>query len=633
MAGLSAVTLLINGVTLALALAFLFILLWSDANRELNQFFAAFLIMVAIWNGGSLLWQAISELRIETPITGIALGLTELGFTGASVAVYALTAVLVRAHTKRFRILTFTSLAIVVAYQVLLLLINSAMHSDVVFVSNVQRQPFAVAFYLIFDLGTLILIWRNRRKIRSAGITVGITLFVVSQTVRFVNAELQLFELAFIMSSIAALLVSFAIVAQEIIKPLAERNSQVEAIRRVSLAITSLASIDSVLDQIAHQAAQLLKTDGGVSLLLLKDGYLNTATVYRLPKSYLHAHIPIGEGMCGTAAQTRQSMLVDSYGRDWKGQDDYPLARDTFGSVVCTPLVYGGETIGVLMVVAAKHGVLFQKDDVYLLELLGAQAAVAISHSQLFSEVDAARGQLETVLVSTESPVIAIDRRFRLIFANTAAKNLLQTNAELPIGTSIRQYIPLNALPKNKILALHYLREHGTYTYEISVGSKIYLCNLAVLGSGRMKGWVAVMNDVTQLKELDRLKSEMVRMTSHDLKNPLQVAMSYAELLREDLSEYPNPDVKEAINRIDWQLQRMNRIIRGILDLERVKSGVMRFEDYPPARLVEDSAHEMRQFAHSQKVTLSYDLDDSLPSIRCDFEQFKRALVNLIENA
>ncbi|MFN8529579.1 MAG: HAMP domain-containing sensor histidine kinase, partial [Anaerolineae bacterium] len=66
---------------------------------------------------------------------------------------------------------------------------------------------------------------------------------------------------------------------------------------------------------------------------------------------------------------------------------------------------------------------------------------------------------------------------------------------------------------------------------------------------------------------------------------------------------------------------------------ERVKSGVMRFEDYPPARLVEDSAHEMRQFAHSQKVTLSYDLDDSLPSIRCDFEQFKRALVNLIENA
>ncbi|MCZ7545938.1 MAG: hypothetical protein M5R40_21520 [Anaerolineae bacterium] len=42
---------------------------------------------------------------------------------------------------------------------------------------------------------------------------------------------------------------------------------------------------------------------------------------------------------------------------------------------------------------------------------------------------------------------------------------------------------------------------------------------------------MAVLNDVTQLIELGRLKSEMVRMTSHDLKNPLFAAMSHLELL------------------------------------------------------------------------------------------------------
>ena len=69
---------------------------------------------------------------------------------------------------------------------------------------------------------------------------------------------------------------------------------------------------------------------------------------------------------------------------------------------------------------------------------------------------------------------------------------------------------------------------------EIEVRDKTYLCHLAELSEPRTEGWVVVLNDVTQLKELDRLKSQMVQMTSHDLKNPLQAAMSYIELLQDD---------------------------------------------------------------------------------------------------
>mgnify|MGYP001354313341 CR=1 FL=1 len=637
MTDFGAAALIVYGVTLALSLAFLLILLWSDVRKELNQFFAAFLMLVLLWNTGALMWQAIDQLRIESPLLTLAIGITELGFTGASVAVYALTAVLVRAHTKRFRVLTFFTLGLIIVYRVILIANSQRFVTSSAYFSTVQRQPIVVAFYLIFDFGALFLLWRNRRKVRSVGIMAGLTLFVIGQTLAFVDTDLDLFQVSFAVSAIASLVLSFSIVAQEIIKPVSEHNSQVEAIRRVGLAITSLASLTSVLEQVARQAAELLKTDGGVTILLSRDGELETAAVYRLPRSFLHLRMPLGEGAAGLAALSQQTNLIDNYELNWKGTEDYPLARQTFGSVVCTPLVYGGQTIGVIMVIGAKHGILFQKEDVYLLELLGAQAAVAISHSQLFSDVEFARRQLETVLISTESPVIAVDRKFHLIFANRTARQLLQqssdTEENLPNGTPIRDLIPPYALPLSAALALSELRRRGTYTYEATINDRVYLCNIAPLGTPRVTGWVAVMNDVTELKELDRLKSEMVRMTSHDLKNPLQAAMAYTELLRDDLEPAGDQAVLESIDKIDWQLQRMNRIIRGILDLERVKSGVRRFENYPPARAIELSVVELRQFASSQGVQLQVEQDDSLPTIRCDAEQVRRALVNLIENA
>ncbi len=60
MTGLNAITLLINAVMLPLALAFLVIILWNDVRKELNQFFAAFLLLVILWNGGSLLAQGLT---------------------------------------------------------------------------------------------------------------------------------------------------------------------------------------------------------------------------------------------------------------------------------------------------------------------------------------------------------------------------------------------------------------------------------------------------------------------------------------------------------------------------------------------------------------------------------------------
>jgi len=629
MTGLNTITLLLSGLTLPLALSFLLIVLWSDRRKELNQFFAIFMLLVVLWNAGVFVTQALTLIDDPDPtLINLALGFLELGFTGSSVAVYALTAALARTYARRFRWLTFASLLIVVAYR-LLLVATAAPVSPESLIN--PRQPLSAVFYLLFGAGTLILVGQYHRKIRSRALQIGIVLFVAGQGVGFLNPELGIFALSLGISALAALVISFAVLQQEIISPSAARNSQVEAIRRLNLAITRQAALDTLLNQIARQAALLLDADG-VGVFLNYCGVYQIANVYNLPDSYLR--VSSRQGIAAKAVQSGQSLALDDYARDWRGVDDLPLAKQTFGSLVCTPLVHGDDPIGALMVVSGKQGRVFGREDVYLLELLGAQAVVAIVHSRLLEEqreltrqVEYARSQLETVLSSTESPVIAVTRDFHVIFANPAARALIYLRDDL----RVIDQLPPEVLPTRKVL--REIRRSGAYTYEIIISDKYYLCHLAPLGYPRVSGWVAVLNDVTQLKELDRMKSEMVRMTSHDLKNPLQAAMANLELLQDDVADIDNDDVHEAIAQIDKQLARMNRIIGGILDLERVKLGARTFEYVSPTQIIDRTLDEMSTLARDRDIMVRADVPPDLSSFACDPDQFARAVINLVENA
>ena len=634
---LTSLTLLINGLTLALSLSFLLITLWQDTRKELSQFFAIFLFMVTLWNGGSMLLQAISFIDGATALNAVALGVMEFGFAGASASIYILTAIIVGTHTRRFRIVSFICLLVILTYQLTLIITNSPARIDRLNTGMFiyQLQPLSGLFYLVFDTMAFYLAWRQRRKIRSRTLLLGILGFVSGQAFSFFNPELQTLSISINISSISALFISFAILRQEIITPLAERIRQIEAMHQVSLAVTSQISLDTVLKEIASQAVGWLGADGS-GIYLNRGHELELATVFNLPKQFIHTRVPLGKGMTGAVAHSQQSISVENYRRDWKGDVDLPLARETFGSVVCVPLIYGGRAIGVLLVIASQQGRLFNSDDVYLLELLGSQAAVAIAHSQLFAdqqalmhEVDTARGQLETVLSSTQNPVITINRNFQLIFTNPAASELFPQKTD----RSITKHIPRHMLPPNYKQTLKELKHKGTYTYEVSHNNATYQCHLACLGYPRTEGWVAILNDVTQLKELDRLKSEMVRMTSHDLKNPLQAAMANLDLLSNDLAEFKNPETQASIAAIDKQLERMNRIISGILDLERVKSGIPTLEICRANHAVQNTINDMNDLANEKNIRVTSKIENNLPDFLGDTEQFERALINLVENA
>lgn len=637
MFALHVITLLFNGLTLAMALGLSLIVLWHDFRREQNQIFVLFLFFVMLWNVGSLLAQ-VSVLTVnEFLLVDIAVGVLQLGFVGSSISTYVLVTIMVGVHARVIRWLSLMSLVLIVGYQLFLIVIRSII-VEFRDIPSFQFQAVSIAFFAVFDGVSAFLLWRYRRKIRSHGTKIGIAVFLCGQGLTFVNPALTIAALSTSLGSVGALLVGFAVVRQEIIIPLAERISQVEAIHKVSLSVSSQIALDALLEEIAIQAVGWLNADGAGIFLGDVDagGSLKLLAKCRLPKHFLGKEIQPGHGIVGTAVATRKSILVENYGRDWIGDDDLELARETFGSVICSPLNYGGRIMGALLVVAGRQGRLFDEQDVYRLELLGAQAVVAISHSQLFQkqahltrEVEEAHRQLETVLRSTDNPVIAVNRQLKVVFVNPAAYSLFPFELDRPVT----EFLPKEVFPKSLRTVLSVIRQGTGYNYEITINGKVYLCHLAALREPRIEGWVAVLNDITQLKELDRLKSEMVRMASHDLKNPLMGAMAYLELLREDIRDPENIDSEEVITTIERQLDRMNRIISGVLDVERIKAGKIAREYCYPAIMLKDVLGELEQFINDKNTHINVEVEENVPRFLGDNEKFKRVLINLIENA
>ncbi|MFN8377269.1 MAG: ATP-binding protein [Anaerolineae bacterium] len=636
MASAAVVIALVSGLAVALSLGFWIMLAWSGVRAELLQFYGVLILFFAAWVvGGGI--SGITLANGSYAVFGPML-IAETGFLATSISLFSLSSAVTKAYSERVRWAVLSLSLVVVGYALLVQggLLPAAfevVNDDVV----VTRQSYIIVLGPVMNVALLAMLWTVRRRQRDVLWMAGVIAVATSQLTVVMFPSLWGFSLALAGASGGMVVLGLGLLEREIVRPVRELGSQMEAMRTVTSAITSLRPLEQVLDDLARYSSELLHADIA-GIFLVEANRVVLQTVRGLPRNYLGRSLEIGQGMVGASVAELQGQAVEDYAREWDGETDLPFARDVFGATLAEPLIYGGKAIGVLLVALSRNGRLFSTQDRALLQLLAEQGAVALQQSRLLAEqralndeVEAGRRQLESVLSSTESPVLAIARNRRVLFANPSARDLA-VRARAKLDTPSGALIPREAFPKSLLQMERGFRRSGSYTYEVTLAGRSYMSHVAPLGRTRPEGWVVVLNDVTELKALDRMKSEMMRMTSHDLKNPLQAAMANLELLRDDIYGDSTDEVRESVDAVDQQLQRMYRIISGILDTERARVTTVTLATCRPERIIEAVAEDMGLFAREHGISLWTDCPSDLPDIRCEFEQFERALGNLVEN-
>ena len=143
-----------------------------------------------------------------------------------------------------------------------------------------------------------------------------------------------------------------------------------------------------------------------------------------------------------------------------------------------------------------------------------------------------------------------------------------------------------------------------------------------------------VVRDITERKEIDRLKSEFVSIVSHELRTPLTSIRGSLGLMEAGaVGELP-PKARDLARIARQNTDRLIRLINDILDLEKIEAGKIQLQivALDPADLVESTVAELRGMATLYKVTLTTRID-CRDRIAADRDRVVQILTNLVSNA
>ena len=152
---------------------------------------------------------------------------------------------------------------------------------------------------------------------------------------------------------------------------------------------------------------------------------------------------------------------------------------------------------------------------------------------------------------------------------------------------------------------------------------------------GHVTGAVVAFQDISHIREVDRMKEEFVSIVSHELRTPLTSIRGSIQLVAGDPGSVPDPEHRNLLQIALNNCERLVRIINDILDVSKIESGnlTLHKKAVNVAELVRQSIEVVQSPARNANVTLEAKLPADLRPVMVDQDRIIQALVNLLSNA
>ena len=403
---------------------------------------------------------------------------------------------------------------------------------------------------------------------------------------------------------------------------LEDRLRELHTLFGIGKSITSLLDLELALHRIVEASVFLTDAEEG-SLLLLDEtsNELYVRAAKNLASRLVNTvRIPVRDSLVGQVLHTGEPLLIGDEG--WQKIKTAYLVK----SLLYVPLKVKDRVIGVLGVANKVKPAPFTRRDQQLLAAMADYAAIAIENAQLFLVTETERNKLEAILRETEDLVVVVGPDGNILLANKAAQEAFRITedvVESPVKEAINQRELVELFERET--------DNGaTRRAEIPLddGRTFNAHVTSIKGVGR----AAVMQDITHLKELDRIKSDFVSVVSHDLRSPLTAILGYVELLSR--AGPVNEMQAEFIRRVQRSVYSITTLISDLLDLGRIEAGFdQEMESYHLITLIRDVVEGLRPTSEAKQQTLELQLAPHLPPNWGNPLRLRQAINNLIDNA
>ncbi len=152
--------------------------------------------------------------------------------------------------------------------------------------------------------------------------------------------------------------------------------------------------------------------------------------------------------------------------------------------------------------------------------------------------------------------------------------------------------------------------------------------------AGGSDGYIVLLQDMTELHRLERVRRDFVSNISHELRTPLASLQALTETLRDGALDDPAA-APRFLDRIETEVDALAQMVRELLELSRIESGQVpfRFQPVPVSETVLTPVERLQPLAARSEINLIVDLPHRLPRVYADSGRIHQVVTNLVHNA
>src|SRR5699024_10297671 len=241
--------------------------------------------------------------------------------------------------------------------------------------------------------------------------------------------------------------------------------------------------------------------------------------------------------------------------------------------------------------------------------------------------------QLSSIVNSMADGVLTVTRSGDIIVSNPPAEELIQS---ILFENNQEQRVSPHQLPEalEEILQ-QVIAEEKDVLQELDIQGRTWVMIMAPLyDHAYIRGAIAVVRDMIEERQLDKLRNDFISNVSHELRTPLLLLQGYSEAIVDDLAESAT-EKNELAQIIYDESLRMNRLVNELLDISRMEAGHMQLnlEEIDVTTFVSKILKKFQKLANEEHIQLELTSEIEKEMIFVDGDRIEQVFTNLIDNA
>lgn len=243
---------------------------------------------------------------------------------------------------------------------------------------------------------------------------------------------------------------------------------------------------------------------------------------------------------------------------------------------------------------------------------------------------------LASILRSMTDAVITFDAIGQVLLTNPHGESVM--NHWNAMDWSIDEDFAETSVVPNPLKTTFYtvIREAREVTARVHVKQQVWSVVMGPLHiDGRVRGAVAVLRDVTEEVQLEKLRKDFVANVSHEIRTPLSMLQGYSEALLDDIATSPE-EHRELVQVIYDESLRMGRLVKDLLDIARMEAGhlIMHKAETDVNELISRIYRKFAVLAKDRDIPIEVQLEARDPILPdTDEDRLEQVLTNLLDNA